>query len=375
MSASANSRCKADSRSGVARRMVRLLLAAACVTSLAALGAPPDDARARPSAQAAPTCASFVYCGSVTADFSGSGSGTVVSDPPGIACTVTAGVESGDCTETFTWPRTIASFDVRLTLQPAQGSYLCASWQLSCKDGADQGKVGTAIFTLRPGLEAGVSEMFLLRAFALQVSRSGAGTGRVTSERAGIACGTDCSEQFEFGTNVTLTASPDAGAVFRAWTGACAGKGPVCTLRITEVTSTNAVFELPSPSPPPPSKPPPPPPPPAGPTPPTPPADRLVEADVGAAASGPTRLGARAVRVELALDEPLAVTLELRRNGATLARKRYARLNRGERVLALLVPPRVSPGPATLRVALADVAGNRKGARRQIVIGSRSGTR
>jgi hypothetical protein len=48
------------------------------------------------------------------------------------------------------------------------------------------------------------------------------------------------------------------------------------------------------------------------------------------------------------------------------------RIRPGERVLTLLVPPTVPAGPVTVRLALADLAGNRKGARRQIMIAARA---
>ncbi|HEY7345031.1 MAG TPA: hypothetical protein VH620_05680 [Gaiella sp.] len=41
-------------------------------------------------------------------------------------------------------------------------------------------------------------------------------------------------------------------------------------------------------------------------------------------------------------------------------------------MLTLLVPRTVPAGPVTVRLALADLAGNRKGARRQIMIAARA---
>jgi hypothetical protein len=141
-------------------------------------------------------------------------------------------------------------------------------------------------------------------------------------------------------------------------------------VEVTEATSTNAVFELGSASPPPPA---PSPPPPLSPSPPPPTApDRFVDVDVGAAAAGRTPLGARVVQIELTADEPLTATLELRRGGKTRASKRYLRIGRGERLLTILVPRTLPSGPATLRLQLADLAGNSKGARRQIRIGGRA---
>jgi hypothetical protein len=53
----------------------------------------------------------------------------------------------------------------------------------------------------------------------LTVTKAGAGSGTVTSEPAGIACGATCAAPFPAGTPVTLQATPAAGSVFAGWTG------------------------------------------------------------------------------------------------------------------------------------------------------------
>ncbi|MPZ76361.1 MAG: hypothetical protein GEU77_07535 [Deltaproteobacteria bacterium] len=55
--------------------------------------------------------------------------------------------------------------------------------------------------------------------FTVSVSRSGTGSGTVTSSPAGITCGNDCSEIYAMDTSVTLTASAAAGSTFAGWTG------------------------------------------------------------------------------------------------------------------------------------------------------------
>jgi hypothetical protein len=78
--------------------------------------------------------------------------------------------------------------------------------------------------------------------YELSVTRSGAGTGTVVSSPAGISCGTDCAEPFNFGTQVTLTATAAAGNAFTGWSGACTGSGP-CVVTVENALSATANFE------------------------------------------------------------------------------------------------------------------------------------
>jgi hypothetical protein len=75
----------------------------------------------------------------------------------------------------------------------------------------------------------------------LTVSRTGTGTGTVTSAPAGIACGTTCSAGFLAGTVVTLTATPAPGSSFAGWSGACTGTG-TCTVTMSAPRAVTAAF-------------------------------------------------------------------------------------------------------------------------------------
>ena len=77
--------------------------------------------------------------------------------------------------------------------------------------------------------------------YALTVSKSGTGSGTVTSSPAGISCGSDCSESYASGTSVTLTASAAGGSSFAGWSGACSGSG-TCNVSMTAARSVTATF-------------------------------------------------------------------------------------------------------------------------------------
>jgi hypothetical protein len=60
---------------------------------------------------------------------------------------------------------------------------------------------------------------FRLQRFALTVAKEGTGKGRVKSSPAGIVCGADCAEDYEFRTAVALDARAKDGSFFVGWSG------------------------------------------------------------------------------------------------------------------------------------------------------------
>jgi subtilisin family serine protease len=81
-------------------------------------------------------------------------------------------------------------------------------------------------------------------AFSLMVTRTGLGTGKVSSHPAGIDCGSQCNINFAAGTAVTLTTTPDMGATFAGWSGDCTGTGS-CTVNMNAVKTVTAAFNRP----------------------------------------------------------------------------------------------------------------------------------
>lgn len=79
----------------------------------------------------------------------------------------------------------------------------------------------------------------------LSVGVSGGGSGNVQSNPAGINCpGIEgpCSNQFDEGSNVTLTATPAAGSDFAGWTGCDSTDGTICNVTMNADKSVTASF-------------------------------------------------------------------------------------------------------------------------------------
>jgi hypothetical protein len=78
--------------------------------------------------------------------------------------------------------------------------------------------------------------------YPLAVAVSGSGT--VTDTSGAINCGSVCTADFSSGTQVTLTATPDGGATFAGWGGACTGNGS-CQITMNSLESVTVIFSSP----------------------------------------------------------------------------------------------------------------------------------
>jgi len=151
----------------------------------------------------------------------GTGGGTVTSDPAGINCGST-------CSETHG-----SGTSVTLTATPAAGSAFVV-WN----GGGCSGR-GTCTVTLNA--DTSVTATFSSSAFTLTVTKAGSGDGTITSSQAGISCGSDCTEDYASGGSVTLTANPNNGSSFKAWSGPCSGSG-TCTVTMSADRSVTATY-------------------------------------------------------------------------------------------------------------------------------------
>ena len=79
----------------------------------------------------------------------------------------------------------------------------------------------------------------------LTITKSGTGTGWITSSPTGIDCDLGCTQQsasFAQGTPVTLTAQAGSGSTFQGWTGGtCSGTGQ-CVVTVGSDIMVGAQF-------------------------------------------------------------------------------------------------------------------------------------
>lgn len=151
----------------------------------------------------------------------GTGSGNVTSSPAGIAC-------GADCASEYSY-----NTDVSLSASPASDSTFEGwSGDGDCSDGSLSMTTNyscTATFDLIPS-------------YTLTITKDGTGSGTVTSEPGGINCGSNCSEDYLEGTEVTLSAEASSDSTFVGWSG-----GPDCgngVINMTVDQSCTATFDL-----------------------------------------------------------------------------------------------------------------------------------
>jgi alpha-tubulin suppressor-like RCC1 family protein len=104
---------------------------------------------------------------------------------------------------------------------------------------------GTTTITATDASGAHASTTLTVRdRIILSVTRAGDGTGSVSASPPGISCGTDCSEPYDAGTNVTLTATAASGSTVAGWIGCDAASGATCTATMNAARTITATFDL-----------------------------------------------------------------------------------------------------------------------------------
>jgi hypothetical protein len=149
------------------------------------------------------------------------GSGTVTSLPSGISC----GAGCAGAAAAYSLGTSVA-----LAAVPADG-FAFAGWS------GDPDCVDSAV-TMTNDLTCTAR---FLPTFVLTISKMG--NGVVTSFPAGIACGQDCQETYDSGTQVALTATPDPGFGFAGWNGSADCEDGIVTM--TAARTCQALFTVP----------------------------------------------------------------------------------------------------------------------------------
>lgn len=159
----------------------------------------------------------------LTVSKSGTGSGTVTSSTGGINC-------GAACTASL-----VSGSTVTLSVVPAAGSVF-GGWSGAC--------IGTAPCTVSMTAARAAVATFhpAASSYALTIGKAGTGSGPVTSNPAGLTCGSTCTANFAPGTVVYLTATANANSVFTGWSGACSGTVPSCAVKMDFAQTVTATF-------------------------------------------------------------------------------------------------------------------------------------
>jgi hypothetical protein len=156
----------------------------------------------------------------LTLEKSGSGRGTVTSDPEGISCGNTCTSDSADFLD---------GTEVTLTAAPS-GISRFEGWQGACS-----GSQGTCTVTMDGDKEVTAVFRWLVLSVVIEPRPSG---GYVTSNPTGIDCGDGnretCTRNFEGVEQVVLTAHESTNFDFDAWQDCPASSGTSCTLQMKE---------------------------------------------------------------------------------------------------------------------------------------------
>jgi hypothetical protein len=164
--------------------------------------------------------AGIVEPAKVTLTVAKTGNGQVTGN--GITC-------GTDCTEDLA-PNT----QVTLTATATTGS-MFKQWTGDCT-----GTTATVTVTMDKAKSC-TATFELLPTYTLNVTKTGNGNVKGT----GIDCGTDCTEaNLAVNTQVTLTATPDAGYQFVSWAGACTGTTTTTTVTLTADQTCQATFAV-----------------------------------------------------------------------------------------------------------------------------------
>ncbi|MFO0670740.1 MAG: hypothetical protein U0235_14100 [Polyangiaceae bacterium] len=204
---------------------IALVSTSACGRSLDESLGGDTSSDAGPRTDAAPTAPMMdAAAGGVVVGVSatGSGSGTVRSEPEGISC-------GSDCLAAF------ETETVTLAAEPAANSTF-TGWEGACTGTND------CVVSRRDGILARVVATWGRVPVALHVRTDGTGSGSVTGDQ-GIQCPSVCDASVGMDTTVKLMPSPASGSLFTGWQGCTSTQGIACLVTMTASTDVVATFD------------------------------------------------------------------------------------------------------------------------------------
>ena len=168
----------------------------------------------------------------ISVDKDGNGDGLISSDPAGINC------PAGTCTsDSAMFP---FGSPVILTAT-ADDNSVFTGWL-----GTGSCTGNSATITVDADMDINCTAQFVLIQFPLNVTLSGNpdGDSEVRSADGNISCGTQCTFDYDIGTDVVLEADPSDDFRFVSWNPECGDTNPITTVRIDGITTCDAEFAL-----------------------------------------------------------------------------------------------------------------------------------
>lgn len=169
----------------------------------------------------------------------GAGSGSVTSNPTGIACSINGNISTGTCSA-------VLSNGFSVTLTPTGSGF--AGWSGGTGNAAACSGTGACTFNLAAG--SNVTATFNVPPpSTLTISNAGTGTGAVTCNANNAGFGA-CAPQYADGTQLVLHATANGNSTFTGWTGGtgnatgCPNSPADCSMTMNTNTTVTANFVL-----------------------------------------------------------------------------------------------------------------------------------
>ena len=172
------------------------------------------------------TSADFAPTHVLIVQTAGGTAGTVSSDTGGIDC-------PGTCSASYTEGATVT-----LTADGGANANVLG-WTGGGCDGVTAPTCQVTMST-----DQNVTATFAPIADSVNVTTAGTGSGTVTSAPAGISCPGACGANFGQGSQVSLTATANAGSTFTGWSGDCTGTTNPCQVTVDTAKNVTATFTL-----------------------------------------------------------------------------------------------------------------------------------